>query len=60
MIDAHIHIDFYDNPGKIIREIVNNDISAVFVTHLPELYEKQKAIIQKFLKCFWLLVSIPF
>lgn len=52
MIDAHIHIDFYDNPGKIIREIVNNDISAVFVTHLPELYEKQKAIIQKIPQVF--------
>lgn len=40
MIDAHIHIDFYDNPTKIVREIIKQDISAVFVTHLPELFEK--------------------
>ncbi len=52
MIDAHIHIDFYDNPGKIIKEIVNNDISAIFVTHLPELYEKQKTNIEKFPQVF--------
>lgn len=42
MIDAHIHIDFYDKPAKIIREIMREDICAIFVTHLPELYEKQK------------------
>ena len=41
MIDAHIHIDFYDKPTKIIREIMRENISAIFVTHLPELYEKQ-------------------
>lgn len=52
MIDAHIHIDFYDNPGKIIREIMKNDISAIFVTHLPELYEKQKAIIENIPQVF--------
>lgn len=42
MIDAHLHIDFYDNPAKIIRETMSENISAIFVTHLPELYEKQK------------------
>lgn len=46
MIDAHIHIDFYDNPAEIIREVIEQDISAVFVTHLPELYEKQKNIMR--------------
>lgn len=44
MIDAHIHIDFYDNPTKIVREIVREDISAIFVTHLPELFEKQEML----------------
>lgn len=52
MIDAHIHIDFYDNPGKIIRGIMKNDISAIFVTHLPELYEKQKPIIENIPQVF--------
>ena len=26
MIDAHIHIDFYDKPAKVIREIMREDI----------------------------------
>lgn len=46
MLDAHIHIDFYDNPSRIIREIIKEDITAIFVTHLPELYEKQRIIIE--------------
>ncbi|WMJ77801.1 MULTISPECIES: TatD family hydrolase [unclassified Sedimentibacter] len=46
MIDAHIHIDFYDKPTKIIKEIMSEDISAIFVTHLPELYEKQKLMMK--------------
>lgn len=46
MIDAHIHIDFYDNPAKIIEGIISEDISAIFVTHLPELYEKQKIMLE--------------
>lgn len=46
MIDAHIHIDFYDKPTKIIREIMREDIFTIFVTHLPELYEKQKVTME--------------
>lgn len=46
MIDAHIHIDFYDRPAKVIKEIMREDISAVFVTHLPELYEKHKLMVE--------------
>ena len=46
MIDAHIHIDFYDKPARVIREIMREDIYAIFVTHLPELYEKQKIAIE--------------
>ena len=35
MIDTHIHIDFYDNPTKIIRQIMKGDIFTIFVTQLP-------------------------
>lgn len=52
MIDAHIHIDFYDKPTKIIREIMREDISAIFVTHLPELYEKQKIAMENLPQIF--------
>ena len=52
MIDAHIHIDFYENPAKIIKEIINEDISTIFVTHLPELYEKQKVMIESIPQIF--------
>lgn len=44
MIDAHIHIDFYDNPAKVMRSLINQNALALFVTHLPELYQKQLAI----------------
>ena len=52
MIDAHIHIDFYDKPVKIVREIMREDISAIFVTHLPELYEKQKIAMESLPQVF--------
>lgn len=52
MIDAHIHIDFYDKPTKIIREVMREDISAIFVTHLPELYEKQKIAMENLPQVF--------
>lgn len=52
MIDAHIHIDFYDNPAKVISEILREDISAIFVTHLPELYEKQKIMVENIPQVF--------
>lgn len=52
MIDAHIHIDFYDRPVKIVREIMREDISAIFVTHLPELYEKQKIAMESLPQVF--------
>lgn len=40
LIDSHIHIDFYDNPDSIIQNIEKENLKAVFVTHLPELFEK--------------------
>ena len=52
MIDAHIHIDFYDEPGKIIKEIIRENLSTIFVTHLPELYEKQRFLIESIPQVF--------
>jgi len=46
MIDAHIHIDFYDNPIEIIKQIWQREISSIFVTHLPELYFKHKEMLK--------------
>lgn len=45
MIDAHIHIDFYDRPEEVIKGIIEKRISTIFMTHLPELYEKQRQIL---------------
>lgn len=46
MIDAHIHIDFYDKPIEIIKQIWQREISSIFVTHLPELYFKHKEMLK--------------
>ncbi len=40
MVDAHIHLDFYDNIEIVLNRIIACDIQAVFVTHLPELFER--------------------
>lgn len=40
LIDAHIHIDFYNKPNDIINEFQSRSITAVYVTHLPEIYKK--------------------
>lgn len=39
-IDAHVHIDFYLNINRTIMDMILNNVASVFVTHLPELYEK--------------------
>lgn len=39
-IDTHVHIDFYPNPYELGLEYENNKIYTMFVTNLPELYEK--------------------
>lgn len=46
LIDTHIHLDFYDDINKEIEEIVSNDIRAIFVTHMPELFTKYEPIIK--------------
>ena len=52
ILDAHIHIDFYDNEFEIIREIIKNNINAIFVTHLPELYMKYEKSINNISNIF--------
>lgn len=39
-IDFHVHIDFYDDPDKIIKYYEDMGIYALFVTDLPEIFEK--------------------
>ncbi|WP_249529870.1 TatD family hydrolase [Paenibacillus brevis] len=39
--DFHVHIDNYPNPKKLAKEYESNKIYALFVTNLPELFEKQ-------------------
>mgnify|MGYP000900402502 CR=1 FL=1 len=40
MLDAHIHIDFYDDVKAVIQELSEYKVTCVFVTHVPELYAK--------------------
>ncbi|MEK4069019.1 TatD family hydrolase [Peribacillus sp. FSL R5-0717] len=40
LIDTHVHIDFYPDPEKIAWQYENLGIYAMFVTNLPELFEK--------------------
>lgn len=42
-IDFHVHIDFYDNPWEVINAYEDRGIYALFVTNLPEIYEKHLA-----------------
>ncbi|UNT56500.1 TatD family hydrolase [Lysinibacillus capsici] len=39
-IDTHVHIDFYPNPYELALEYETSKIYTLFVTNLPELYEK--------------------
>ncbi|WP_044481515.1 TatD family hydrolase [Paenibacillus antibioticophila] len=39
-IDFHVHIDHFPEPVKIANQYENNKIYALFVTNLPELFEK--------------------
>lgn len=40
LIDTHVHIDFYPNPLEIARQYESQKIYTMFVTNLPELYNK--------------------
>lgn len=39
-VDLHVHIDFYSDPQKIADMYEKNKIYTIFVTNLPELYQK--------------------
>lgn len=39
-VDFHVHMDFYKNPEKIINTYERMAIYSLFVTNLPEVYEK--------------------
>lgn len=40
LIDAHIHLDFYDNFDYVLDKIITLDMQTIFVTHLPELFKR--------------------
>lgn len=40
LIDAHIHLDFYDNFDAVLHKIMALNMQAIFVTHLPELFKR--------------------
>lgn len=39
-IDTHVHIDFYPDPHKIAKQYENLGIYTLFVTNLPEVFQK--------------------
>jgi TatD DNase family protein len=49
-VDLHVHIDFYDNPVDVASEYDLNNIYALFVTNLPQIYEKHFATFPKYKK----------
>jgi TatD DNase family protein len=46
--DFHVHIDHYPNPEDLAKEYEFKKIYALFVTNLPELFEKQYQIYRNF------------
>jgi TatD DNase family protein len=48
LIDTHVHIDFYPEPQKIANEYEALKIYAMFVTNLPELFDKYYKVFQGF------------
>ena len=47
-IDTHVHIDFYDNPKEFIDEYEKLKILAIFVTNLPQIFNKHYYIYNNF------------
>lgn len=41
-IDVHTHIDFYDNPQDILFNYNEESILTIFMTYLPEIFEKHR------------------
>lgn len=48
LVDAHVHLDFYDNIKDILDMTIGLGIKAIFVTHLPELFENYSAQIRQY------------
>lgn len=47
-VDCHVHIDFYDNFDVILDEYETSRTYAIFVTNLPELYQKHYLKIRRY------------
>lgn len=39
-IDTHTHIDFFDNPEKTMQEYDSSSVLTIYVTYLPQIFEK--------------------
>lgn len=48
LIDTHVHIDHYPDPQKVAREYERLKIYTLFVTNLPELFNKHYKAFQGF------------
>lgn len=48
LIDTHVHLDYYDHPHNIAWSYEQNKIYAMFVTNLPEVFEKFFGEFQKY------------
>lgn len=40
LIDFHVHLDYYDDPLKILKMYEEKEVYTLFVTNLPELYKE--------------------
>ncbi|CAM4019785.1 TatD family hydrolase [Mesobacillus zeae] len=47
LIDTHVHIDFYPEPEKVALQYEMLQIYALFVTNLPEIFNKHFSAFQK-------------
>ena len=48
LIDTHVHIDFYPYPDQIADSYEKNRVYTLFVTNLPELYEKHQKVFNNY------------
>jgi TatD DNase family protein len=48
LIDTHVHIDFYPEPQKVALQYETLKIYAMFMTNLPELFEKHYQAFERF------------
>lgn len=47
-IDFHVHIDHYDDANEILKKCEENQILTLFVTNLPEIFEKHYGYYKKY------------